>query len=102
MKLSRIAMSGMLAVAATIGVSGASSASAAEYQPHFEEHTFTGSSTSAAAFQEWFAGEEFVRPTIETRDLTELKVNEFQTAQAGDVIYKDDSGEFWIQEPATT
>lgn len=61
-----------------------------------EEHLFNGSSTSAQAFEDWFAGGEFVEPEVPTLDLRRLKVNEFQTAEPGEVIYKDDQGRFWV------
>ena len=65
--------------------------------PQYEEHQFSGSSTSAQAFQVWFDGGEFVQPTAETRDLRQLRVNDTQVAEAGDVIYKDENGDFWVQ-----
>lgn len=68
--------------------------------PSVEEHRFSGSSTSARAFQIWFDGGEFVQPTIETMDLRHLRVNDTQVARAGDVIYKDADGNFWIKEGA--
>ncbi|MBK4156054.1 hypothetical protein GWO69_00770 [Corynebacterium macginleyi] len=101
MRFARMAIGGALAVAATVGMTGVASAYDEGDHPFFEEHRFTGSPTSAAAFHEWFAGGEFVRPTVETRDITELKVNDFETARAGDVVYKNDSGEFWIKKHAT-
>lgn len=62
-----------------------------------EEHQFTGSSTSVAAFQAWFAGEDFVKPNIETRDLRTLDLPNGEEAQAGDVIVKGTDGEFFIK-----
>ncbi len=62
-----------------------------------EEHTFTGSSTSVAVFEEWFAGGDFVQPEIETLDIRHLKVNETQTAEAGDIVVKDANGNFWVK-----
>lgn len=62
-----------------------------------EEHTFSGSSTSVAVFEEWFAGGDFVQPEIETLDLRHLKVNDTQIAKAGDVIFKDANGNFWVR-----
>ncbi|KQB86340.1 hypothetical protein [Corynebacterium lowii] len=97
MRFSRtMAVPSMLAaagLAASVGVASADDS-------FYEQHRFSGSSTSAEAFQKWFDGEEFVEPSVETRDLTELKVNEFETAEAGDVIYKDDQGRFWIIQEA--
>lgn len=63
----------------------------------YEEHRFSGSSTSADAFQAWFDGGEFVEPTVETLDLRELQVNDTQVAHAGDIIYKDEDGNFWVK-----
>ena len=68
--------------------------------PVFEEHQFSGSTTEAEAFKVWFEGGEFVEPEAQTRDLTELRVNEYETAHAGDTIYKDDQGRFWIKQNA--
>lgn len=62
-----------------------------------EEHTFTGSSTSVAVFEAWFAGGEFIQPELETMDLRHLKVNETQTAEPGDVVFKDINGNFWVK-----
>lgn len=78
----------------------ATTATSEAVTPLFEEHRFTGSSTSAAAFEQWFKGEPFVAPKHETRDLRELRVNAFEVAHAGDVIYKDDQGRFWIKKKA--
>ncbi|MDO5030845.1 MAG: hypothetical protein Q4E11_09760 [Corynebacterium sp.] len=68
----------------------------------YEEHRFSGSSTAARAFQEWFDGGEFVEPTIETMDLRHLQVNDTQVARPGDIIYKDENGDFWVKEGANT
>lgn len=62
-----------------------------------EEHTFSGSSTSVAVFEAWFAGGDFVQPELETMDLRHLHVNETQTAEPGDVVFKDANGNFWVK-----
>ncbi|MBC3185354.1 hypothetical protein H7347_01970 [Corynebacterium sp. zg-331] len=80
--------------------SAAVAASAGESPAGYEEHQFSGSSTSVAAFENWFAGGEFVKPEEETRDLRQLKVNEYETAQSGDIVYKDDQGRFWVKKDA--
>ncbi|MCH6195892.1 hypothetical protein MHT86_00010 [Corynebacterium mastitidis] len=99
--MSKFIRGGIAAACASVMALGvASAASAEESAAGYEEHLFTGSSTSVAAFQEWFAGGEFVQPEIETRDLRELEVNEFETAESGDTIYKDDQGRFWIKQDA--
>ncbi|MCZ9309141.1 hypothetical protein ACUY3K_00220 [Corynebacterium uberis] len=93
---------GAVAVAQTAQPSGdvAATAATATSASQVEEHVFSGSSTSKDAFEAWFAGGEFVKPTAETRDLTELRVNEYETAHAGDTIYKDELGHFWIKQHA--
>ena len=63
----------------------------------YEEHRFSGSSSSVDAFQAWFDGGDFVEPTVETLDLRELKVNDTQVAHAGDIIDKDEDGNFWVK-----
>ncbi|MBC6806648.1 hypothetical protein CRD17_05420 [Corynebacterium sp. LK30] len=63
----------------------------------YEQHRFSGSSTSADAFQVWFDGGVYVEPIVETLDLVELQVNDTQVAQAGDIIYKDEDGNFWVK-----
>ena len=105
MKTSRSIAAVALGAAAVLGTVAAApaiahvldkpSASAPAHQ--YEEHEFTGSSTSADAFRAWFGGKKFVKPYIETMDLVELEVNDTQTAQAGDIIYKDEDGNFWIK-----
>lgn len=72
----------------------------AQVHSHFEEHRFSGSTTSAEALLAWINGGEYVQPTAETRDLTEFQVNPWETARAGDVIFKDDQGNFWIKQHA--
>ncbi|MBP3088618.1 hypothetical protein EML15_05585 [Corynebacterium sp. sy017] len=62
----------------------------------WERHTFSGSSTAVSAFQKWFAGEEFVQPEIETMDLTALALPCGEIAYAGDIVYKDNNGEFHV------
>ena len=103
MKFSRIigaSVAGLAMIAGTAAFSTAETTEASVNAAGFEEHRFSGSSTAAAAFQEWFNGGEFKEPFQQTLDLTELRVNEFETAQAGDVIYKDDQGRFWIKKSA--
>lgn len=63
----------------------------------YEEHRFSGSSTAVQAFQVWFDGGEFVQPTIETMDLRHMRVNDTQVAEPGDIIYKDENGDFWVK-----
>lgn len=62
-----------------------------------EEHQFSGSGTSVAAFQAWFDGGEFVEPTIETRDLQQLELPNGEIAESGDVIVKGENGEFSVK-----
>lgn len=66
----------------------ASDTAASTHAAKAETHVFSGSSTSAAAFQDWFNGGEFKKPTIETRDLTTLTLPNGQVAEAGDTIAK--------------
>lgn len=95
MRFGRIAAAGITAAAMALGTGAVATA---ETGPSgFEEHLFNGSSTSAQAFENWFAGGEFVEPEVQTMDLRHLKVNEFQTAEPGEVIYKDDQGRFWVK-----
>lgn len=61
-----------------------------------ETHDFSGSGTTAAAFQDWFNGEEFTKPDIETRDLVVLDVPGGETAKAGDTIAKFADGSFGV------
>lgn len=63
----------------------------------YEEHRFSGSSTSADAFKVWFNGGVYIEPIVETLDLVDLQVNETQVAYAGDIIYKDENGSFWVK-----
>lgn len=106
MKLSRSLVAATVGVAALLGATTTVPASAEtvaatnDPAPRYEEHRFSGSFTSARAFQAWFDGGEFVQPEIETMDLRELKVNETQVAHAGDIIYKDENGHFWIKPQA--
>ncbi|KQB86898.1 hypothetical protein [Corynebacterium lowii] len=62
-----------------------------------EAHRYSGSSTSSEAFQKWFAGEEFVAPDGETKDLRPLVLPNGQVAHGGDVIVKGENGEFFIK-----
>lgn len=93
---------GVAAACAAVVALGSTAVASAESQPHpfYEEHVFSGSSTAVAAFEDWFAGGEFVQPEIETRDLNVLTVNEDETAEAGDTVYKDDQGRFWVKKSA--
>ncbi|WPF65294.1 MULTISPECIES: hypothetical protein [unclassified Corynebacterium] len=93
---------GVAAAAASVLALGSTAVASAVSEPHpgYEEHLFSGSSTSVAAFENWFAGGEFVQPEYETRDLRSLKVNEHETAEAGDTVYKDDQGRFWVKQDA--
>ena len=63
----------------------------------YEAHRFSGSSTSADAFKVWFNGGVYIEPIVETLDLVDLQVNETQVAYAGDIIYKDENGNFWVK-----
>ncbi|MDK7238171.1 hypothetical protein QP460_000445 [Corynebacterium amycolatum] len=63
----------------------------------YEAHRFSGSSTSADAFKVWFNGGVYIEPIVETLDLVDLQVNETQVAYAGDIIYKDENGSFWVK-----
>ena len=63
----------------------------------YEEHRFSGSSTSADAFKVWFNGGVYIEPIVETLDLVDLQVNETQVAYAGDIIYTDENGNFWVK-----
>lgn len=97
------AVAGPLGAAATASAAPADTETAQSAEAkgsHFEEHQFSGSSTAAEAFKVWFEGGEFVEPAFQTYDLTQLRVNEYETAHAGDVIYKDDQGRFWIKQDA--
>ncbi|KQB85370.1 hypothetical protein [Corynebacterium oculi] len=93
---------GIAAAAASALAFGSAAVASATSEPHpgYEEHLFSGSSTSVAAFEKWFAGEDFVKPEFETLDLRSLKVNEYETAEAGDTVYKDDQGRFWVKQDA--
>ncbi|MEJ4099271.1 hypothetical protein V5S96_02695 [Corynebacterium mastitidis] len=61
-----------------------------------EAHPYSGSSTSAEAFEQWFAGEDFVAPIGETKDYRPLTLPNGQVAHGGDLIVKDANGEFSI------
>ena len=63
----------------------------------YEAHRFSGSSTSADAFKVWFNGGVYIEPIVETLDVVDLQVNETQIAYAGDIIYKDENGNFWVK-----
>lgn len=63
----------------------------------YEAHRFSGSSTSADAFKVWFNGGVYIEPIVETLDVVDLQVNETQVAYAGDIIYKDENGNFWVK-----
>lgn len=103
MKFSRSIAAVAIGAAAVLGSVAASPAIAQAIGCHkapaqkYEEHRFSGSSTSVDAFQAWFDGEEFVEPVVETLDLRELQVNDTQVAHAGDIIYKDEDGKFWVK-----
>lgn len=89
-----VAVLGAVAVTPTVRQAiGGNKASTQKY----EEHRFSGSSTSVDAFQAWFEGGKFVEPAVETLDIRELQVNETQVAHAGDIIYKDEDGNFWVK-----
>ena len=97
MKPSRSAAAIIIGAAALTGAAAPASAEAPLSSlsedapaPQYEEHQFSGSSTSAQAFQ-------VVQPTAETRDLRQLRVNDTQVAEAGDVIYKDENGDFRVK-----
>ena len=49
------------------------------------------------AFKVWFNGGVYIEPIVETLDLVDLQVNETQVAYAGDIIYKDENGNFWVK-----
>lgn len=86
---------------AAVDASGAAaerSANTTSNQKAVETHTFTGSGTSAKAFQKWFAGEEYVEPTTETRDLATLPLPDGTEAQPGDVIGKTAEGTFFVAQ----
>lgn len=61
---------------------------------------FRGSSTQAGRIDRWIAGEEYVEPGIETRDMTTIDVvtasGSVCTAWPGDYIIKDQFGNFEV------
>ncbi len=95
---SAVSMAGVCAGALVVayGAVAADSAEAATCPAAVESHVFSGSSTAVDAFQAWFAGGQFVAPTIETRDLNIFPVNGHQKAVPGDVISKDAHGHFFV------
>lgn len=93
-----LAMAGVCAGALVVaqGAVAPDSAQAATCKAAVESHVFSGSSTAVDAFEAWFAGGEFVAPTLETRDLNVLRVNGHEKAVPGDVISKDAQGHFFV------
>lgn len=103
MKFSRSIVAVAIGAATVLGAVAASPAIAqaigCPFAPahKYEEHRFSGSSTSADAFKIWFNGGVYIEPIVETLDLVELQVNDTQVAHAGDIIYKDENGNFWVK-----
>lgn len=61
-----------------------------------EIHLFNGSSSHVAAFNDWFAGGDFVEPGAYTRDVRSLELPNGEIAEAGDSIVKYFDGSFGI------
>lgn len=67
-----------------------------------EAHRFSGSSSEVRAFEQWFAGHEFLYPVVCTRDLRQLEIKTpggVVLADPGDWIIKGVAGEFYPCKP---
>ena len=67
-----------------------------------EAHRFNGSSSEIAAFKKWQAGQEFVRPVVQTRDRVSMMIHTWEgwmEASPGDWIIKGVQGEFYPCKP---
>ncbi|WP_051866970.1 hypothetical protein [Corynebacterium atypicum] len=61
-----------------------------------EVHKFSGSGSSADAFEAWFKGGEFKKPRFETKDIQKLNLPNGQLVKPGDKVAKHSDGSFSI------